>query len=316
MSKLYVPSKTHTPVDRVREALDRAERAISNLRDAGTETLDLLHLFDQIERRLHELEQQDVDVRVERTQFETLQQQLKRRKGRFLRQAGGSLREAREETEPARSRWWWYLDEIAVKQRRRRILRVAAGAAAAIVLLAGAWLGYKRFLAPPPEVGKAYRYMQMGQSELGVGDVRAALADFDAATELTPDDPEPWLWKGALHAKLEESAQAREAFTTAEPLYETRFDFVLNRARIHLHAGSVERARDDVEAAIELEPTSGWGYYLRAGIDAQEGNYDAALADLERAADLAREGGDGRLQALANEKRARLMQMSMIPTPE
>jgi len=316
VSKLYVPSRTHTPVDRVREALDRAERAVSNLGDPGAEALHLPHLFDQIERQLQELEQQDVDVRVERTQFETVQRQLKRHKGRFLRQAGRSLKEAREEAEPPRSRWWWYLDEIAVKQRRRRMARMAAGAAAAIVLLAGAWLAYKRFLAPPPEVGKAYRYMQMGQSELGVGDVRAALADFDAATELTPDDPEPWLWKGALHLKLEEPDQANEAFATAEPLHETRFDFILNRARVHLHAGNVERARADVETAIELEPASGWGYYLRAGIDAQEGNYDAALADLERAADLAREGGDGRLQALANEKRARLMQMSMIPTPE
>lgn len=315
MSKLYVPSKTHTPVDRVREALDRAERAICNLSDAGSGALDLLHLFDQIERQLDELAQQDVDVRVERTQFKTIQRQLKRRKRRFLRQAGRDLKEARREVEPARSRWWWYLDEIAAQQRRRLMLRVAAGVAAAAVLLTGAWLAYKAFLAPPPEVGKAYRYMQMGQSELGVGDVRAALADFDAATALTPDDPEPWLWKGALHDKLGETTKAEEAFATAEPLYETRFDFVLNRARIHLQAGNVSTASADVETAIELEPTSGWGYYLRAGIAAQEGDYDAALADLEQAVDLA-EGGDARLHAMASEKRARLLQMGVIPTPE
>ena len=65
MGKLYVPSRTLTPVDRVRKALDRAEKVSTNPRGAGPEALHLLHLFDQIARDLEQLEQEDADVRAE-----------------------------------------------------------------------------------------------------------------------------------------------------------------------------------------------------------------------------------------------------------
>jgi tetratricopeptide (TPR) repeat protein len=325
MGKLYVPSKSRTTVDRARETLDRAERAISTLSDAGprasevgdrsasSNPLELLHLLDRIDQELHDLEQQDVDVRVEQTRFETLQRQLERRKGRFLKQAGGALGEARRSRSDSLSdNWWWHLDEAAARQRRRRLRRLAAGALAAIVLLAGARLAYEQFLAPPPEVGEAFQHMKAGRSQVVEGDLRAALAAFNAATELTPDDPEPWLWKGVLHDQLGASAQAKEAFAAAEPLYETRFNLVLNRVPIYLEVSDVAKARADANEAIDLDPTSGWGYYMRAGVAAAEEDYDAALADLERAAELADQSGEGRLQALAATQQAQLIQMRPI----
>ncbi len=315
VGKLYIPSKTRTPADRVREALDQAEHAISNLSDAGPRALELLHLFDQIDQELHQLEQRNVDVRVERTRFETIQRQLEHRKQCFLNQASRALKEERDGIEPARTDWWWYLDEAAAEQRRRRWRQVAAGVAAVIFLLAGAWLAYKQFLAPPPEVSKAFRSMEAGRSQVAEGNLRAALEAFDAATELTPDDPEPWLWKGALHDQFGEPAEAEEAFAAAKPLYETSFGFVLNRGRIYLQSGDVGKAKADVKAAIDLNPTSGWGYYLRAGIAVREGDYEAALADLDLAAELARENGDQRLQAMATTQRAQLIKMRPLPTP-
>jgi tetratricopeptide (TPR) repeat protein len=316
VGKLYVPSQARTPVDRVREALDQAERATSNSREANPQALELLHLFDQIHRELHELEQRDVDVRVERSRFEAVQRQLDLHKRRFLTKMGSTLEEEREKVEPAQARWWWYLDAAAAKQRRQRFRRVAAGASAVIVLLIGVWLAYKRFLAPPPEVSQAFRRMETGRSQVTNGNLQAALEDFDAATELTPDDPEPWLWKGVLHDQLGEPAKAENAFATAEPLYETASGFVLNRGQIYLQAGDLEKAKADAGTAIDLDPRSGWGYYLRAGIAVAEGNYDASLADLERAAELAGKNGNGRLQALAASRRAQLMQMRPISPPE
>jgi tetratricopeptide (TPR) repeat protein len=316
MGKLYVPSKAHTAVDHVREALDQAEWAVQNLSDAGPRALELLHLLDQIDQELHDLEQRGVDLRVEKTRFKTVQSKLEQRKGRFLSQVGPALKEERERIEPARSRGWWYLDETAAEQRRRRLWRVTAGTAAVIALLAGAWLAYRQFLAPPPEVGQAFRRIEAGRSLAAEGDLRTALEDFDAATELTPDDPEPWLWKGALHNQLGEAAKAREAFAQAEPLYDTTVDFILNRGRVYLQAGDVERAKADVRTALDLDPMSDWGYYLRAGIAIRENDYDAALADLERAAQLAEAHGNGRLQAMATTQRAQLIQMLPLSTPE
>ncbi|MBS3784440.1 MAG: tetratricopeptide repeat protein [Anaerolineae bacterium] len=316
MSKLYVTSQAHTPLDGVRQALHRAKRATSDITDADLGPVELLHLFDQIEDTLEQLEQQDVDVRVERAQFESVQRQLDRRKGKFLRCVGQALARERSRIEPARSHWWWYLDQAAGKQRRRRLRRVAAGTVAVIVVLVAAWLAYQEFLAPPPEVGQAYRRMEAGKAHLAEGDVRGALEAYTAATALTPDDPEPWLWKGVLHDQLGEQAGAREAFAIAERLYETWFDFMLNRGRVYLQSGDVEKAEADAQAAIEEDPTSGWGYYLRAGVAVREGDQQAALADLEQAIELAQERGNGSLEAMAITQRAQLIQMGSIPTPD
>ena len=316
MGKLYVPSQARTSVDGVRRDLDRAESVLCDLSGANADALALPHLFDQIERDLEELERLDVDVRVERTRFETLRRQLRRHRRAFLKQAGKALDEARREVEPSRSHWWWYLDEEAARERRRTWLRRGAGTALIMVLLTGAWLAYKAFLAPPPEVKQAYRHVEAGMSRAEEGELPEALSDFGAATELTPDDPEPWLWKGVLHDQLGEPTKAEDAFNEAETLLATRFDFFLNRGRVYLQSGSVEKAKPDIEAAIALDSTSGWPYYLRAGIGVREGDYDAALADLERARELAEETGDARLQSLAANQQTRLMQMRAAGTPE
>jgi tetratricopeptide (TPR) repeat protein len=317
VSKLYVPTKARTPADRVRQLLSQAEKDVSNLRGAGSDPLQLLHAFDQIEDGLSHLERRDVDVRVERTNFEAIQRQLRDRKRRFLKEAGGTLQEERRRIEPARSRWWWYLDQAAAKERWRRLRRLGTGGATVLALLAVAWLAYKRFLAPPPEVGQAYRQMELGRRQVEEEDFRGALTAFKAASELTPDDPEPWLWKGVIHDKLNGSGAAQNAFEIARRLYDTPFDFILNRGRVYFQAGDVEQAEADVETAMQLNPDSGWCYYLRAGIAVRNGDPGAALDDLNRATTLAEENGDAQLQALANTQIAGLMKRlpAIIETP-
>lgn len=315
MGKLYVPSKIRTAPDRVRHLLDEARTQISNVRGAGPEALRLLHAFDQIQQDLRHLEERNVDVRVERTDFEVLQRRLESRKRRFLREAARVLPQERARIDPRRSHWWWYLDETAARERRQSLLRLGAGAAAVLALLAVAWLAYKRFLAPPPEVGQAFQQMETGRARVMEGDLRAARAAFEAATELTPEDPEPWLWKGVVQHQLGETAAAQKALDTARRLYDARFDFILNRGRVYLQAGDLKQAQTDVETAIELDPNCGWGYYLRAGIAVRHGDSGAALADLDKAARLAEENGNARLQALASSQRAGVLNMLPKPTP-
>jgi tetratricopeptide (TPR) repeat protein len=312
VGKLYVPPKTHTPADRVRQLLSQAENTAASLRGAGSKAIQLLHVLDQIEDDLNQLERRNVDVRVERTNFEAIQRQLRDHKRRLLREAGAALREEIKQIEPARSRWWWYVDEAAAKERRRKLLRMGAGGAAVLALLAAAWLAYERFLAPPPEVAQAFRQMEVGRTQVEEQDLPGALAAFEAATALTPSDPEPWLWKGVVHDRLDEADEAQDAFEAAHHLYDTRFDFILNRGRVYLQTGDLEQAQADVNKAMELKPDSGWSYYLRAGIAARNGDPDTALADLDRAARLAEENRDAQLQALASTQRAGVMKL--LPT--
>jgi hypothetical protein len=60
---------------------------------------------------------------------------------------------------------------------------------------------------------------------------------------------------------------------------------------------------------ITADPSSAIGTYVRANILAERGDYAAAVADLERAAELAQEAGDSQLEATARVQRAMLMQL-------
>jgi tetratricopeptide (TPR) repeat protein len=246
-----------------------------------------------------------------------IQAKLRHRKRRFLNEVSDHLKPAREQVAPKRSRWWWYLDEAAARQRLSTLLRVGAVAAVVIALLAVAYLAYRRFLAPPPSVGQAYRRMEAGQGLVEEGNPAAALADFEAAAELTPQNPEPWLWQGVLYDGLNESDRAQGAFDVAQSLYDTPLDFYLNRGRIYLEAGRLEQAETDAKRAIAENPASGWPYYLRAAVDVRRGAYDEALADLDRAAEMAQEAGDTQLEALARTQQVHVMRMAPLlnPTP-
>ena len=311
MGKFFIPSTTRTPADRVRESLDRAERRIANLRGAGPQVLELLHLLDQAAQGLEELEVSGVDVRAERVRFETVQRQLRRQQCCFLAEIGVVFQEERAAVQPERLRWWWFLDEAVARQRQRQLRRGLLGVLVAAALLLMAWLAYDRFIAPPPQVRQAFRHSNTGESLVEEGNLLAALAEFEAAAALAPDDPDLWLWRGVIHFELDELDDAEVAFDTACTLYETDFDFLLARGMTYLRVGDLTAASADAERAIVESPRSGWGYYLRASTAVGEGDYDAAVADLERAGDLARADGDAQLEAYARTQRAMVVQLQL-----
>jgi tetratricopeptide (TPR) repeat protein len=287
---------------------------VSDLRAAGPEVIQLLHLLDQIEDDLRKLEHDGVDIRAEQTRFDTVQRQLRRRKRRFLSEVRGALEEERSDEQPAHTRWWWYLDQRAAKERRQKLLRIALGAGAIVALLIVVWLAYERFIAPPPSVRTAFRQIETGKAHVQEGNLQAGIEAFEAATGLMPDDAEAWLWKGVLHSQTGQPAEAEDAFSAGEALHESRCDFLLNRGRIYLQVGDVKRAEADAKTAIAECPDSGWGYYLQAGIAVQRKDYAAALAHVNRAAELAQEVGDAQLEAMARTQQARLTKMVLMPT--
>jgi tetratricopeptide (TPR) repeat protein len=319
MAKVFVPSTTWTPSARVREVLDNAERRVSNLRGGGPQVLELLHLFDQAAGGLAELEADGANVRAERVRFETLQRQLRSRQVRFLAQGGAALQEERAAVQPERARWWWYLDEEVARQRARRLRRWLISILAGVIVLAVAWLVYDRFIAPPPHVRQALQHISSGEFLVDEQDLRGALAEYEAATVLSPDNPRAWTWQGVIHSQLGELDDAEMAFEAARSLYETDFDFLLNRGMMFLHVGDLVAADADVEQAIRARPDSGYGYFLRAGIAAEQEEYAAAVADLERAAELAHIAEDTQLEATARAQLAMVMQMQVYqqaaPTP-
>ena len=313
MGKYFVPFTTLTPADRLRELLSEAEQSVVSLRGTGPQVLKLLHLLDRIASLAAELEAADADVRAERVRFETVQRQLRRRQSRFLVEAGSAFQEERTAARPAQPQphWWWFMDEAVAQQRRRQLRRTLIWGLTLVFLCVIAWIAYDRFLAPSPEARQSFRHSATGEGLIEEGDLRAALAEFEAAAALTPDNPALWTWLGVIHFELGELDEAQAAFDTARPLYETEIDFQLERGLTYLRAGNLDAASADVEQVITMAPSSAMGYYVRASIGVERGDYAAAIADFEQAVELAQEAGDSQLEATARVQQAMVMQMWM-----
>jgi tetratricopeptide (TPR) repeat protein len=317
VGKHFFSAEAHTPADGIREALGDAERLMASLRETGPQIVQLLHLLDQISEGLDELGEKGMDVRAERSRFETLQSQLGRRKGRFLARAGEAFVEAREAAQPDQARWWWFIDNAWRQERRQRLRRWLVAGAAVISLLIVVGLVNEFFLAPPREVRQASRLGARGETLVrDEGDLDAALAEFEAATALDPATPSYLVWIGVLRSELGDAQAAEEAFDAARSLYETNLGFLLARAGAYRDVGNLDAASADVEQAIVEYPESGWVYYTKHLISLDRGDYETALDDLDKAVELASKAGDVQLEATARIQKGMVLQMApMSPEP-
>ena len=308
MAQWVIPPRPHTRLDEVRDALDEIEARLPSLRGAGPAAVDLLVLFDRVAETLDRLEEAGADVRAERGRLDAAWRALQGRARIFLKEAGPRLQEQRRRMEGADLRPWWFLDRFYAEQQRRGLLRKGLFGLVGVLVLALAWLGYERFLAPPPEVRQALYHADQGQGWVEQGDLERALAEFETAAALTPDDVEMWLWVGVLRQRLGDPEGAEEAFRRAREQGLEEWEFRFQRGTLLLQIGDLAAAMDDAESAVELAPEWGYGYYLRASVRAMKGEIEAALADYQRAASLAHAAQDDQLEAMARAQIAFLLQ--------
>ena len=317
MSKLSVPAKVDTPVSHLRETLDDIGRLLGDLRGAGSDAVELLHLFDQSVDVLAALEQTSADVRAERVLFDSLLQQFTGKQARFLAVAGSVLGRERAVRRPDPSRWWWFIDETVARERREQRLGVLRWVVIGILVLAASGVVYRIFLAPSPQVTEAYDRAARGERLVTEGDLAAAAAEYEVATELDPEYTGYWMWLGVLRTQLGETDAAEAAFNVARAHLDTEVDFLVRRGERFLGLGDLEAATDDVEEAIAQDPKSARAFFVRADIAVARGDCPAALADLDRAAELARASGEAEFEAFVRVRQATLVRscQMIVPSP-
>lgn len=315
MGKYFVPATAMTPGDSVREALARSEQRLASLRKLGAQALELLHLFDQISDGLEQLKAAGVDVRAEETRFETVQRQLDARKSIFMAQVRSTLDEERRLVQPGIERWWWYLDTALTDERKRRAQRNLKIGIGVLIALAVAWIVYDRFIAPPQNVRDAYQRASSGESLVEAGDLEGALAEFQAAVALNPEDADHLVWTGVVYQVLGKAEQAEVAFGAARALFDSDLEFLLSRGMKYVRIGDLDAAEADARKAIEQYPDSGWAYTLLSSVAASKGDYTAAVEALDQAAEMGAQTGDSQLEAYARTQRAMMMQLQMGQMP-
>ena len=308
MTKWAVPHKPSGPLDEAREALSEAGARIANLSGSGPKGLEILYLLDTAAIRIEDAKTAGADVRAERGRLEATWSSLQRQVRVFIREVGPALAEARTHREGSHLGPWWTLDLEYARMQRRSLGRAALGALAVVLLLGVIWLVYEHLLAPPPEIRQAFAHITQGEERALQGDLTGALVEFQAATDLAPNEIEPHLWIGMLHQSTGNDEGAQAAFDTARALGIEERELVFQRGELFLQIGNLEAARQDAEALIQLAPGWGYGYYLRASVEGVAGEIEAAIDDYRMAADLASESEDARLEATARVQMGLLIQ--------
>lgn len=280
-----------TPLESLREVLDALEQRLGSLASSTAEAaLETPRLFDQAAALLEALRARDAEIAAEETRFATVSAMCRSKAPVFLRRIGGvaALAAERERVRPAASAWWWTLDLWWAEQRRavfqRRLKWV--GLTAALLALLG--IIYARFFAPDPLTRAVLDY-QFRATDLAItGEYAPALEQVALALVLSPEEPELLVLQGVLQEALGDVA-APETFAAAERAFDNREQFLTARGQLYLQMGQFEAAQQAAEALLAVNAQSPTAYLYRGMAAEALGDRQQALADYQRAGELAQE---------------------------
>jgi len=294
----------------VRETIHDLEVGLANLRGRGRDTLDLLHMRDQLEQQVADLEKEGMDLRPEKTRIETIDNILMRKASELERELGGmgGLAGARREAKPPEERWWWYVDLYLAERRRKSLIRTLIVAVVVVaVLLVGNYV-LDRFFGLSPIEKEARSYESAGDQYLRNNELDKAIPEYEKAVAVMPELAEGHLTLGVLYEIKGDAEKSKQAFGNAEALYSDRHDYLVALASAYQAVGQLDKAMAAVTEAITLKPQSPRAVFVRGGIYEAKGSYSEAIADFDTASTLAQEQGEDALYVLAKTRMGMLLQ--------
>ncbi len=300
-----------TPADELRELLTVAEKRVANVWGSGESSLALLTELDRIDVLWPALEAQGMDLRPEAGRWQTLQASVDRRAGAILSdlRAVGGIDKARLEMHPeGTDAPWWRLDDLVRGVNLRRFRKTGLLLGGLAVLGAVLYFGLRLLFPVDPKVAEAGRLTGIGDQLIqGQADFPGALAEFEQAAALTPDDPEVLLRVGVVQEKTGNAA-AEESYTRARALLADDVIFQQTRAYVYLMFGMIDQAEQDLQAALAARPRDPVTWYELASVFELRGEIRDAMDALERVDEYATEAGHIEMSATARYRRGMLMQ--------
>lgn len=303
----------------LRRMLRDSELAVANLKGLGAAVVDLLRTLDRIAEALEILRDRGMDVRPEEARLEAIQGILRRKTSVLLKELRvvGGLANARAEEDalPAERYWWWYLDAAQREGQRIRLRRVLRFVGIGVLVLVLAAFAYRQLVPYDPSLQAKFEHVGSAERHVEEGDTSAALAEYEAARALDPEDQEILIWLGVLYERQGRVAEAQALFGEAERLAEGRAEFLVMRAFCYMRLGDTGSALADGQDAVALDPDSAQAHLVLANSYEVEGDIRMALEELEIAAQLAYENGNDSLYVIAKTQQAMLMQRGFIGAP-
>jgi tetratricopeptide (TPR) repeat protein len=130
---------------------------------------------------------------------------------------------------------------------------------------------------------RAEAYSNLGVAYARKGEHGRAIANFDKAIKLNPDDAEAYLGRGFAYVEKGEYDRAVADNTQAIEMKPANFLALNNRAWSYLKLGKPELGLPDAERAVELAPDTPAFLHTRGQIYAALGRREEAIADLKKA---------------------------------
>ncbi|MCB1694209.1 MAG: tetratricopeptide repeat protein, partial [Pseudomonadales bacterium] len=146
---------------------------------------------------------------------------------------------------------------------------------------------FTRALQIAPTYAAAYANRARSYEKLGQYD--AARRDLDHAIEIDTSSMQPYFYRGRVMELTHAYDDAVRDYTAALGLATTPADkslILYRRALISLETGDSDKARIDLDQAIDNLPTFAGAWLTRARIAAGDGDYEAALRDYTKVIEL------------------------------
>lgn len=302
--------RIETGPTQLRDHIRELEIEVAALRRGEGDFLRVLRLRDTVEDELRALSAAGIDVRPERTRVESVDNMLSNKASIAARHlvALSPAAEARRKERPPQERWWWYLDSIWAERLRKRIIRFSILFIVIVLLVVGGNYAMNRFSRLSPTEREANQYLASGEQLLYLGDYERAIPEFEKAVALLPDRFDIHLSLGLLYEETGRQAEAQAELARAQELAPDRGTYLTAYARMLTALGRLDEALTAADEAIALKPDSAEAYLMRAGVYEAKNEVEKALADLEKASDLARAQNQNALYVLARTRMGMLLQ--------
>ena len=127
----------------------------------------------------------------------------------------------------------------------------------------------------------AETYFTWGNTKAGLGDYKGAIADYDIAIRLKPDDAIAYYNRGTVKDELGQHSAAIVDFDTAIRIKPDYADAYNNRGIAKSDLGQHFAAIADYDTAIRINPDYATAYYNRGIAKSDLGQHFAAIADYD-----------------------------------
>ncbi len=129
-------------------------------------------------------------------------------------------------------------------------------------------------------------YNNRGNVNIGQGDYRRAIEDYNQAISIKPDYADAYANRGAAYNGLDDFARAIADFNRAIGLRPGYAEAYINRGGVYNNMGNYSQAIEDLNRGIAIKPGYGAAYFSRGVAHAGLERYSQAIDDFSRAIDL------------------------------